>query len=106
MADVTRALVITQDDALENPQQMDLASGWKIVGTATAAQGTVKLYPVTSDGLFLLDVGDTKKTPAQVLALLEQLVYDLRQRGKVWNTTLPGTGSFTDLPDGTWTPAA
>lgn len=107
MADVTRALAITQDDALANPQQMDLEPGWKIIGTATAAQGSVKLYRMTgSDGLYIIDVGGTKKTPAEVLTILVQLVEDLRRGGKVWNTTLPGTGAFTDLPDGTWTPAA
>lgn len=104
MVDVTYALAVTQDDALEAPQDVVLATGWKIVGTATAAQGTVALYPVVDGALFLLDVGSTKKTPAQIKVLLESLVLNLQQGGIVWNTNLPAEPAFTDLPLGTWTP--
>lgn len=104
MADVTYALAVTQDDALEAPQQAALDTGYQIVGTATAAQGVVATMKL-DDGLYIVDLNTTLKTPAQVQALLEALVLRLRQGGVVWNTNLPGTPAFTDLPTGTWTPA-
>lgn len=104
MADVTYALAITQDDALEAPQQMDLETGWKVVGTATAAQGTVQYLDLTSNGgLYLLDVGSTKKTIAQTLALLDELTAKLRRGYADWSTSLPTAGAFGDLPTGSWT---
>lgn len=102
MADVDYALAITQDDGLEAPQQAVLDTGYKIVGTDTAAQGVVATAKL-SDGLYIVDLNATLKTPAQVQTILEALVLKLQQGGTVWNTNLPGTPAFTDLPTGSWT---